>query len=141
MDYAHARHAGNAGDVFKHAGLIALLSELLRDPEPLLYLETHAGDGLYPLGSAGEWGDGVQRVWGAREGLLGRYAEIVREFSPQGAVRPEVVPGSPAIARRLLREQDRMLLHEIDPQAASLLRRAVPQAEVRQVDGLAALPA
>jgi len=36
MDYAHARHAGNAGDVFKHVALIALLDELLRDPQPLL---------------------------------------------------------------------------------------------------------
>src|SRR2546421_266830 len=119
MDYAHARHAGNAGDVFKHVALIALLDELLRGPEPLLYLETHAGDGLYPLGSAGEWGDGVQRLWNVREGLAGRYAEIVRDFSPQGSPRPEVVPGA---------------------QAASVLRRAVPQAEVRQSDGLAALP-
>jgi 23S rRNA (adenine2030-N6)-methyltransferase len=140
MDYAHARHAGNAGDVFKHVALIALLEELLRDPEPLLYLETHAGDGLYPLGSAGEWGDGVQRLWTAREGLPGRYAEIVRGFSRQGSARPEVVPGSPAIARGLLRPQDRMLLHEIDAQAASVLRRAVPQAEVRESDGLIALP-
>src|SRR2546428_1066128 len=112
MDYAHARHAGNAGDVFKHVALIALLDELLRDPEPLLYVETHAGDGLYPLGSAGEWGDGVQRFWSAREGLPGRYAEIVRGFSPQGAARPGIVPGSPAIAGKLLRAQDRMLLQE-----------------------------
>src|ERR1700704_5333166 len=106
MDYAHARHAGNAGDVFKHVALIALLEELLKDPAPLLYLETHAGDGLYPLGSAGGGGGGVQRVWNAREGLAGRYAEIVRGFSHEGAARPEVVPGSPAIARKFMRPQD-----------------------------------
>jgi 23S rRNA (adenine2030-N6)-methyltransferase len=141
MDYAHARHAGNAGDVFKHVALVALVLELVRDAEPLLYLETHAGDGIYPLGSAGEWGDGVQRVWTARAGLLGKYAEIVRGFSQEGAARPEVFPGSPLIARKLLRAQDRMLLHEIDAQAASVLRRAAPDAEVRESDGLAALPA
>ena len=62
MDYAHARHAGNAGDVFKHVALIALLEAMVRDPAPLTYVETHAGDGLYPLGSAGEWGDGAMRV-------------------------------------------------------------------------------
>src|SRR6266851_2819831 len=98
MDYAHARHAGNAGDVFKHVALVALVLELVRDAEPLLYLETHAGDGIYPLGSAGEWGDGVQRVWTARAGLLGKYAEIVRGFSREGTARPEVFPGSPLIA-------------------------------------------
>jgi len=40
-----------------------------------------------------------------------------------------------------LRPQDAMLLHEIDPRSASLLRRALPAAEVRQADGLAALSA
>ena len=65
MDYAHARHAGNAGDVLKHVALVALIEAMLGDPAPLTYVETHAGDGLYPLGSAGEWGDGVLRVWSA----------------------------------------------------------------------------
>jgi len=140
MDYAHARHAGNAGDVLKHVALVALLEAVLRDPAPLTYVETHAGDGLYPLGSAGEWGDGVLRVWNARDGLLGRYAAIVRGGSLSGAPRPQAVPGSPLIARALLRPQDRMLLHEIDSRSAGLLRRAAPEADVHEGDGLAALP-
>ena len=140
MDYAHARHAGNAGDVFKHVALIALCEELLRQPEPLLYFETHAGDGLYPLGSVGEWGEGVQRIWQSSGGLVGRYAQLVRKFSAPDAARPAVVPGSPLIAASLLREQDRMILHEIDLQAATALRIALPRAEVRETDGLAALP-
>jgi 23S rRNA (adenine2030-N6)-methyltransferase len=130
MDYAHARHAGNAGDVLKHVALIAILDELLRDPAPLAYVETHAGDGLYPLGSLGEWGEGALRVWGAQGGLVGRYA-----------TRPRALPGSPLVARALLRTEDRMLLHEIDPQSAAVLRRSVPEAEVREGDGLSALPA
>ncbi len=141
MDYAHARHAGNAGDVLKHVALIAILDELLRDPAPLAYLETHAGDGLYPLGSLGEWGDGALRVWGAQGGLLGRYARILRGFSEPGAARPRALPGSPLVARALLRPGDRMLLHEIDARSASVLRRSLPGAEVREADGLAALPA
>ena len=112
----HARHAGNAGDVLKQVALVALLEEMLRDPAPLTYVEAHAGAGLYPLGSAGEWGDGVLRVWNARDGLLGRYAEIVRGFSAVGAARPAAMPGSPLVARALLREGDRMVLHEIDPE-------------------------
>ncbi|HEY5677804.1 MAG TPA: 23S rRNA (adenine(2030)-N(6))-methyltransferase RlmJ [Myxococcales bacterium] len=139
MDYAHARHAGNAGDVLKHVALIAILDELLRDPAPLAYVETHAGDGLYPLGSSGEWGEGALRVWGAREGLLGRYAEILRAHSEPGAERPRALPGSPLVARALLRKEDRMLLHEIQPQAAGVLRRCLPDAEVREVDGLSGL--
>jgi 23S rRNA (adenine2030-N6)-methyltransferase len=138
MDYAHARHAGNAGDVFKHVALVAALEELTKDPEPLHYVETHAGDGLYPLGSAGEWGDGISRVFTADAGLLGRYAQMVRTFSRPGASRPDAYPGSPSIARRLLRASDRSTLHEIDARAAALLRKAVPDAEVREADGLSA---
>lgn len=140
MDYAHARHAGNAGDVFKHVALIAILDELLRDPLPLLYVETHAGDGLYPLGSAGEWGEGALRLWNVEAGLPGRYARILRGLSRPGATRPLAVPGSPLIARALLRPDDRMVLHEVQPQSATVLRRSLPDAEVREADGLAALP-
>ncbi len=147
MDYAHARHAGNAGDVFKHVALLAVLDELLRDPAPLEYVETHAGDGLYPLGSNGEWSDGIQRLWTdpgtpyASVALVSRYAQLVRGFSKPVAARPEVYPGSPLIAKALLRPGDRMRLFEIDAQAARVLRRTVPDAEVKQEDGLAQLAA
>jgi 23S rRNA (adenine2030-N6)-methyltransferase len=99
-------------------------------------VEAHAGAGLYPLGSAGEWGDGVLRVWNARDGLLGRYADIVRRFSAPGAARPGAMPGSPLVAHALLRGGDRMVLHEIDPEAAAVLRRTLPDADVRERDGL-----
>jgi 23S rRNA (adenine2030-N6)-methyltransferase len=140
MDYAHARHAGNAGDVFKHVALVAALEELTSRPDPLHYFETHAGDGLYPLGSAGEWGDGVQRVFAHDGGgLVGRYARLVRGFSKPGASRPEIYPGSPSIASRLLRSGDPLVLYEIEDRAASLLRRLLPSAEVREADGLAGI--
>jgi 23S rRNA (adenine2030-N6)-methyltransferase len=132
MDYAHARHAGNAGDVLKHVALLAVL-EILK---PATYVETHAGDGIYPLGSAGEWGDGIQRLWNFHDpGLVGRYADLVRGFSKSGASRPETYPGSPLIASRSVAKQ---VLYEIDPQAASVLRRTLPGAEVRVEDGLSA---
>jgi 23S rRNA (adenine2030-N6)-methyltransferase len=60
----------------------------------------------------------------------------VREQSPAGAARPLATPGSPLVAAKALRPQDRMLLHELDPQSAQVLQRTVPQAEVRQQDGL-----
>jgi 23S rRNA (adenine2030-N6)-methyltransferase len=132
MDYAHARHAGNAGDVLKHVALIAALEEL----KPERYFETHAGDGLYPLGSNGEWSEGVQRVFHASQGLVGKYAAIVRSYSSEGATRPGKLPGSPLIAARYV-PRPQTILYEIDPRAASLLRRALPEAEVRESDGLA----
>jgi 23S rRNA (adenine2030-N6)-methyltransferase len=141
MDYAHSRHAGNAGDVLKHVALIAVLDELLRDPSPLEYVETHSGDGIYPLGSVGEWGDGVGKMgnpgtpYGFSSEVVRRYVELV------GAPRPSMYPGSPVIARKLLRAQDRQRLYEIDPQAVTVLKRTLPDADVRHEDGLAKLEA
>ena len=70
-----------------------------------------------------------------------RYAEILRGFSEPGAARPRALPGSPLVARALLRSQDTMLLHEIDAQSAAVLRRCLPGADVREADGLDALGA
>jgi 23S rRNA A2030 N6-methylase RlmJ len=84
-------------------------------------------------------GDGVLRLWNARDGLLGRYAEIARRLSEPGAARPAAAPGSPLVAQALLRPHDRMVLHEIDPRSAGVLRRTVPRAEVRESDGLEGL--
>ena len=36
MDYAHARHAGNAGDVLKHVALMAVLEPRLLSTTPLI---------------------------------------------------------------------------------------------------------
>src|ERR1700682_6137539 len=103
MDYAHARHAGNVGDVFKHLALVAILEELLRDPAPLRYIESHAGDGIFPLGSHGEGGAGIEPLWdlGGDGDLLGRYVALVRRWSGPGATRPSKYPGSPLIAQAL----------------------------------------
>ncbi len=131
-DYAHARHAGNAGDVFKHVALAATLGAF-REP-PALYAESHAGDGLFSLGSVGEWTAGVAKLWTPPTEKTGsvhsvnstdRWLEVVRGFSPASATRPEKVPGSPLLARALLGASSRMVLHELDPQAAEVLRRAL----------------
>ena len=148
-DYAHARHAGNVGDVFKHVALAAALGAY---KEPVaLYVETHAGDGVFTLGSVGEWTTGASKLWPLPDaGALGRFVSTLRAFSSPHAARPERYPGSPLIARGLLPASARMVLHELDPQAAAVLRRALgaPQpgregtaatGEVRESDGFAGL--
>lgn len=151
MDYAHARHAGNSGDVFKHVVLVAVLEALLEDAAPLTYVESHAGDGLYLLGSTGEWSAGVQRLWPSpsapanpdSKGLVERYVALVTRWSPPGSTRPEKYPGSPLVAQALLRPKDRLILHDIEPGVARALSQSLgddKRAEVRHGDGLAALP-
>ncbi len=51
MNYRHAFHAGNHTEVFKHAALTFVLERLLRKPQPFAVLDTHAGLGVYDLGS------------------------------------------------------------------------------------------
>jgi 23S rRNA (adenine2030-N6)-methyltransferase len=150
MDYAHARHAGNFGDVFKHVALIAVLEALREDASPLSYVESHAGDGLYQLGSNGEWTAGAQKLWPARGAKVGdadvldRYVSLVTRWSRPGAEKPEKYPGSPLVAQALLRPQDRLVLYDIEPNVTRVLRTSLgdeARAEVRLGDGLASLPA
>lgn len=133
--YDHARHAGNAADVFKHASLVALLERL----RPGVVVETHAGRGRYHLGPQGEWTQGIgalldQDLGGAPPSVA-RYLELLDARPSKKGVR---YLGSPALARRCLPEA-RLVLHEIDADAAGELRRAVADAEVVEGDGLAGL--
>jgi 23S rRNA (adenine2030-N6)-methyltransferase len=149
LAYRHQFHAGNFADVFKHALLTRLLILLARKDKPFCYLDTHAGTGLYDLThpwaqKLTEYRDGIERVW-AREDvppLLVPYIEAVRADNRDG--RLFRYPGSPRIARRLLREMDRMVLVELNlddcKQLAALFaedRRVV----VEHADGYQALKA
>src|ERR1700738_5546117 len=101
--YPLERHAATAGEVFKHVALAALLEAL---PATSPYIETHAGDGLFTLGSVGEWTAGAAKLWGIGPGAppdaLDRWVEAARSFSRPGAQRPERYPGSPLLRRAAL---------------------------------------
>src|SRR5258708_4282133 len=74
--------------------------------------------------------------------LLKPYLDIVRPFNPQRDL--EAYPGSPLIARALLRPQDRLTACEVEPQARKRLIDALrrdTQARVVDLDGWVALPA
>jgi 23S rRNA (adenine2030-N6)-methyltransferase len=118
MNYRHAYHAGNFADVFKHALLTRILSYLMRKETPLRYLETHGGIGLYDLSSeeaqkTGEWRDGIGRLQQAKLGaeigeLLAPYLALTQQFDGR-------YPGSPIIAKSMLRAQDRLTICELHP--------------------------
>jgi 23S rRNA (adenine2030-N6)-methyltransferase len=95
----------------------------------------------------GEWLTGIARLMQARLSdkalpLIAPYLDIVRAFNPRGELK--AYPGSPLIARALLRPQDRMTACEIESvarkQLIDALRRDV-QARVVDLDGWMALPA
>ena len=147
MNYRHAFHAGNFADVFKHAILLALLDALTTKDKPLCYFDTHAGRGRYALdevaaGKTGEWRDGIGRLFDDPPAALRRYVDAVRACNPDGAMR--VYPGSPLLAARTLRANDRLILCETQADEAAAMRalfRDDPRVHVHQRDGYAALNA
>ena len=155
MNYRHAFHAGNFADVHKHAVLSRVLEHLRRKPAAFRVIDTHAGAGRYDLFApeptrSGEWREGIARLWEAprwREGqgpqaLLAGYLDAVAALNPDSALRN--YPGSPLIARHLLRPQDRLIACEIEPRAAASLAAALrgeARAKVLVIDGWTALGA
>src|SRR5580765_782598 len=91
-DYSHRHHAGNVGDVWKHCALVEILRAATGR---VAYVESHAGEGRYPLGPTGEWTEGIGRLWHAdvRDGAVGRYVDLARRLGA-GAERPTAYPGS-----------------------------------------------
>jgi len=152
MNYRHGFHAGNFADVIKHIVLVRILVHLQDKPAAFRVIDSHAGAGRYDLTSdeaqrGGEWLTGIARVMQARFSqttlpLLAPYLDIVRAFNPQTELT--AYPGSPLIARALLRPQDRLTACEVEPTARKrlidALRRDI-QARVVDLDGWVALPA
>jgi 23S rRNA (adenine2030-N6)-methyltransferase len=144
--YSHVFHAGNVGDVLKHAALLAWLDPARRAPGPVHYVDTHAGEGEHALGPTGEWTEGIgpllARARDALPPLLARYLAAVRTVAA-GGPRPGRYPGSPALAARLLGPGDRLTLVERDDGTRERLAArlgADPRVTVAGGDGLAALP-
>ena len=84
MKYRHSYHAGNFADVHKHVTLLALLAALQRKDKGFLYLDTHAGRGVYDLSTpAAESAAGVGRFEQGehRAPELRHYAATLRRVS------------------------------------------------------------
>lgn len=152
MNYRHAFHAGNFADVIKHIVLARILTYLHEKPAAFRVIDTHAGAGVYDLTGeeaqrGGEWRTGIARLMQARfsdpvAALVAPYLDIVRAFNPQRDLI--AYPGSPLIARALLRPQDRLVACELEPKARKQLiasLRRDTQARVVDLDGWMALPA
>jgi 23S rRNA (adenine2030-N6)-methyltransferase len=149
LAYRHQFHAGNFADVFKHALLVRLLLALGRKDKPYLYLDTHAGIGRYDLAhpwaqKLTEYREGIERVWGCAQvpELIKPYLEAVRAENPGGDLR--FYPGSPAIARRLVRPGDRIVLTELNRDDCLRLHELLgedKQVHVECMDGYQAVKA
>ncbi|MGE0024670.1 MAG: 23S rRNA (adenine(2030)-N(6))-methyltransferase RlmJ [Hyphomicrobium sp.] len=152
MNYRHIYHAGNFADVLKHATLTLVIEHLKGKDAPFRVIDTHAGTGLYDLASdeaqrTGEWKDGIGRILAATPppgiaAILAPYLHLVRAETGAGATTLESYPGSPLIARRLLRREDRLVANEAHPEDAARLAHLFArdrQVKTMHIDGWTAL--
>ena len=142
MNYRHSYHAGNFADVVKHLAEVAVLSHLLKKDAPFAVIDSHAGCGLYDLGArealkTGEAEAGIGKLGDlAGPPLLERYLALVAESGANS------YPGSPLIAAKMLRPQDRLTAIEKHPQEAAQLRHVLApwrKARVEEGDGYSRL--
>lgn len=149
MNYRHGFHAGNFADVFKHALLALILGHLKKKDGAFRVLDTHAGAGAHDIGAeaaarTGEWETGIGRLEQARlpppvADLLAPYLDLVSETF---ATRPMIYPGSPLLAMKIARPQDRFVFCEKHPEEAKrlqMLTRRDRRVTVLPSDGWSAL--
>lgn len=154
MNYRHAYHAGNHADVLKHIVMLRAFTQLKKKDKPFLFLDAHAGVGLYALwGDEAlktlEWQDGVGRFYDPSgkpvllaaecEALLSPWREAIAAVNASGQPLSHY-PGSPGFALASLRKSDRIHLNELHPEDHSRLADfGLGDARVKVTDGDAAI--
>jgi 23S rRNA (adenine2030-N6)-methyltransferase len=127
VNYRHGYHAGNFADVVKHVALVAILLHLKKKDTGFAVVDSHAGRGSYDLAGAeaaktGEAQTGIARLADLSGDLpeaLSVYLSLVRESGE------DRYPGSPLIAARLLRPQDRLIVIEKHPEEFAVLKETL----------------
>lgn len=141
MNYRHSYHAGNAGDVLKHALLCLLVKALLEKEGAITVIDTHAGRGLYDLQAieaekTNEARLGIFPASQSGEMALAPYLQMVAAFNPPEILR--YYPGSPALLANLLRPIDTLIVNELHKEEAAELRavfKGDQQVHIHQRDG------
>ncbi|WP_445367749.1 23S rRNA (adenine(2030)-N(6))-methyltransferase RlmJ [Methylomonas sp. BW4-1] len=147
LSYRHGFHAGNFADVLKHSLLTLAINALKQKDKPFVYIDTHAGAGKYSFKSefaqkTGEYQQGIAKLWDSQDAPpeLKDYLSAVRaENTGRQLVR---YPGSPQLVKRLVRQQDRLVLSELhssDVEALQQLFAGDKQVSVSKEDGLQTL--
>ncbi|MBT1445121.1 23S rRNA (adenine(2030)-N(6))-methyltransferase RlmJ [Shewanella sp. JM162201] len=152
LSYRHGFHAGNYADVLKHAILLQVLELMQKKDKPFVYIDTHSGAGGYSLSDefaqkTGEYRDGIGKLWTKTDlpESLKHYVGAVRHFNEgNGNDTDELLwyPGSPAFVDMHLRNDDRMVLHELHGTDFELLSEyfeGAKQVQVTKWDGLSGL--
>ena len=127
LSYRHAFHAGNFADVLKHSVLTLVLEYMTRKDKGFTYIDSHSGAGMYQLADeyaqkTGEYKDGIEKIINADDlpEALEFYHRLILSLNSLSqnslSMNPadlSLYPGSPGIAKEILRRQDSAHLFEL----------------------------
>ena len=122
MNYRHIYHAGNFADVMKHLALALILDHLKKKNAPFCVIDAHGGIGLYDLNSIEaqktlEYQAGIGKFGSENDADFALYYDIVQKDLQKG-----FYAGSPLIAAKMLRSQDRLIANELHPEDVETLK-------------------
>jgi len=143
LSYRHAFHAGNFADVLKHSVLTLVLEYMSRKEKGFYYIDSHSGAGMYSLADeyaqkTGEYKDGIAKIIDLKHipEALQSYVDLIESLNNDGELT--LYPGSPGIAKQLVRRQDSAHLFELHPTDIEHLREYAQRwhkSHVKQSDG------
>ncbi|MET3121885.1 23S rRNA (adenine2030-N6)-methyltransferase [Oxalobacteraceae bacterium GrIS 2.11] len=139
LSYRHAFHAGNHADVLKHFITIQLINYMGQKEAPFMYIDTHAGAGMYALDTGyaaknAEYETGIAKLWERKDlpPALTEYVNLIKALNPSGKLR--YYPGSPFCAEPIMRLEDRLRLFELHPSDVKILQENVRKRELHQAE-------
>ena len=128
IDYIHYYQAGSPHDCLKHCVLVDVLSSFVEDASPFVYIDTHAGAGIYDLKSPE-----AQKFQNHQGGIVTLMSKDVKRKTSRtiqdylglqkisDTNAGDIYLGSPAIAQSYLRPQDECFLFEASSEVSKSL--------------------
>lgn len=152
LSYQHIYHAGNMADVQKHLWLIYVLDYLTKKDKPFIWLDTHAGRGLYDLESheaqkIKEYESGIDLFLNKIEKIddlpapIKTYKKIIANLNGDKK-SITTYPGSAYLAAKIMRPTDKLYAYDLHKGEFPYLEHTLKNyinSSVRFEDGLEGL--
>lgn len=135
LSYQHIYHAGCLADIQKHCVLSTVLKHMTKKDIGLTYIETHAARGVYNLNApeaikTGEASIGINRISPEQlNSFCPTFYDVLEHTKKQFG--NSFYPGSPLIAKTLLRPIDKLHLMELHPQEFTALNKNISGNTIR----------
>ncbi len=142
FSYRHVFHAGNHADVLKHMILLECIELLQQKAGGLMFLDSHAGAGLYDLstGYATVSDESVEGIFKLLKHEVSSLPPTIKNYLDRihswnnDPKQISVYPGSPSLLLESLRPQDKLRLFELHPTDFSILNDEIKSLNTTKLD-------